>query len=89
MSKRVVAFNEISYELLARAEARVPHELSEMRSGSSKGPIKMWVCDRPKCGGIEYTYVTPHTAPMCAGGATWSFTTSMGFVKGLHREELR
>ena len=88
MAKRYVAYHEVAYEALSRAETRRPHEPTEMRSGNSHGPVKMYVCDRPNCGGIEYVYGEKREIPVCFGGAQWSFKTSF-FEEGLHRDWLR
>ena len=88
MAKRYVAYHEAVYEHLARAEARRYHEPVEMRSGNSRGPVKMFVCDMPNCGGIAYVYGEKPGLPVCLGGAMWSFKTSF-FEAGLHKEWLR
>lgn len=85
MPKRRIAYHEISYEVAARVEARRAHEPTPMRSGQSTGPIRMWVCDRPKCGEVAWTYVAPHTPPICAGGALFSFRTSAPFDPSVHK----
>lgn len=60
--------------MLDRAERREPHDPAEMHSGSSKGPVKMWVCPEPGCGAHDFTY-GEYVAPVCSGGVPWSFST--------------
>jgi hypothetical protein len=71
---RTLALHEYGYEMLRRAETRRPHKRLLMRSGQSKGPIKMWVCNQPYCESYTYTY-TSHATPYCEGGLPWSFET--------------
>lgn len=84
MSKSRVALHEVSYERLSEAEKRLPHLPTPMRSGNSKGPVKMWVCDLPMCGGVEYTYSSRQT-PVCEGGARWSFSTTNAYDPRIHQ----
>jgi len=48
----------------------------------------MWVCHEIRCQEISYTYVAPHRAPMCFGGAKWSFTTTGTFDPRIHSEKV-
>lgn len=86
MSRPRIAFHEISYEVAARVEARQPHMPTQMRSGCSTPPIKMYVCDMPKCGAVAYVYGNKSDVPICEGGMKWSFTTAnMAFDPAIHK----
>ncbi len=89
MSKKKIGLHEVVYERLAEAEKRQPHPPREMRSGNSKGPVKMWVCNELWCEGVAYTYVPPHTPPICHGGLKWSFMTNDNFSARIHQPSAR
>lgn len=76
MSRNHIPFAERGYELLARAEARRPHEPTLMMSAVSRGPVQTWVCGWAHCGEVRYTYREGSKAPMCSGGAYFSFVTA-------------
>lgn len=76
MPRHHIAFHERSYEMLARAEARRPHEPTPMLSGNSRGPIQTWVCGWAHCNEVRYTYREGSAAPVCEGGFYFSFVTS-------------
>lgn len=84
MPKRRIPLHEVAYERLSEAEKRQPHPPIPMRSGSSAGPIKMWVCNQPWCEAVAYTYVEPHAPPTCFGGMKWSFSTTGTFDPRVH-----
>lgn len=85
MSKRKISLHEVSYERLSEAEKKRAHAPRAMTSGCSKGPIKMWICYEPFCESVRYTYVTPHEAPVCFGGAKWSFLTNDTHDSRIHQ----
>ena len=86
MPRTRVAYHEVSFEVAARLERREAHEPTLMRSGNSKGPVKMYVCDRPRCGGYAYTYTASAGTPVCHGGALFSFVTTGGiFDPNVHQ----
>jgi hypothetical protein len=84
MSRPKIALHEVSYERLSEAEKRRAHPPREMSSGSSKGPIHMWLCVEPWCGNTEYTY-SVHEAPVCGGGLLFSFLTNDDFSSRVHQ----
>ncbi len=81
--------HDTAFTQAARVEAKEPHYPTEMRSGNSQGPIKMWVCGIPGCNSYEYTYSSPHGPPECLGGMKWSFLTSLPFNPKIHLESAR
>ena len=86
MARTRVAYHEVSFEVAARLERREAHEPTLMRSGNSKGPVKMYVCDRPRCGEYAYTYTASAGTPVCHGGALFSFVTTGGvFDPNVHQ----
>lgn len=89
MAKRKLALSDVGWERLSEAEKRAPHVPTEMISGNSKGPIKMWLCSRPGCDSIEYQYnARSNVTPICGGGMRWSFLTSGPYDAGVHKEWL-
>lgn len=88
MSRKKIGLHEVAYERLSEAEKRRPHPPIPMKSGNSKGPIKMWVCHEVHCQQIEYSYVAPHRPPICTGGARWSFTTTGTYDPRIHAEKV-
>lgn len=63
---RIVPPHEIWVEELHRVSKRSPHEARPMRSGESKGPLKLFICDFCR----DYTYTTSKHAPVCTGALT-------------------
>lgn len=86
MGKRRIGLHEVVYERLSEAEQHAPHPPVEMRSGQSSGPVKMWVCHEIRCHEVTYTYGASLEAPICRGGAMWSFTTDGTYRRGVHKE---
>jgi hypothetical protein len=78
MARRRIALHEIAYERLGEAERRSAHPPSMMLSGSSKGPMKMWVCGEARCGEVTHTRADETRTPVCFGGMKWSFVTAGG-----------
>jgi hypothetical protein len=85
MSRKKIGLHEVVYERLSEAEKRQPHAPRQMRSGNSKGPIHMWVCNELWCEAVEYTYTEPHTPPVCFGGMRWSYRTNDNFDVRVHQ----
>lgn len=85
MAKPKIGLHEVGYERLSEAEKRRPHPPTTMKSGNSKGPVKMWICTRKWCESVEYTYGHALTPPTCFGGAAWSFTTNGVFDPRIHK----
>ena len=42
---RTVTFDEYGWETAVQLEAKSEHGPWKMRSGQSRGPIRMWICD--------------------------------------------
>lgn len=87
MGRKKVSLHEVIYERLSEAEKRLPHAPTEMLSGSTRGPVQMYVCTRVRCNHVEYRYgrYDPEEGPpVCFGGMKWSFTTSF-FDPMIHR----
>ena len=89
MSKRKIGLHEVAFERLAEAETHAPHAPTEMISGNSRGPVKMWLCTRVRCHMVEYTYGEKMTPPTCYGGAQWSFSTDGTYRPGVHRASVQ
>jgi hypothetical protein len=89
LSRKRVGLHEVIYERLSEAEKRRPHAPSEMRSGNSKGPVKMWICHEKWCGEVQYTYGGNLAPPSCDGGARWSFSTNGIYDPRIHKEWVR
>lgn len=56
--------HEIAWALANRFLKRESHTPWPMRSGQSKGPIVMWICD--ECS-MHVLSTTTHTVPVCDG----------------------
>lgn len=70
-STRKLEPGEYFWAMLAKTRKRPQHEPHEMRSASSLGPIKAWLCD--ECAayvGMTYTYVASDSTPWCFGSST-------------------
>ena len=89
MSRKRIGLHEVVYERLSEAEKRRPHPPTEMHSGNSMGPVKMWICFEHRCGEIQYTYGANDAPPTCFGGLQWSFTTDGTYRPGVHKEWVR
>ena len=66
---RIIQPHEVWLNTLQRVCKRGPHTPIAMRSGQSKGPIKMYICDI--CQTVEHSI--SYDAPVCAGSSRTFF----------------
>jgi hypothetical protein len=69
----------VVWNLLRRAETHDSHTTLPMIPGTDRGPIRLWCCPIRVCRNTAYTYVPTDPAPLCTGGAKWSFATTKRF----------
>lgn len=71
--------HDVGWQMLRKAETHDSHQSVEMLAAVDRPPIFMWVCPMVKCGEYRYTYHASDPAPICSGGAPWSFSTTTRF----------
>lgn len=63
---------DASWREAMRAAKRSPHREMTMRSGESRGPLKLWLCDLCRATARSLT----NEPPTCTGGSAHSFASN-------------